>query len=175
MARSRGSYELGRRDETQPELAEKLGKSQTLVSFWISGERAPSARNRDLIEAVLGIEVRAWDQPVPRPPKPRPRAEAPLDASVGALATRLIAILRAELERLEKERGTPLERVRLGEKIASTLAQLAKMTGESAEISESKILKTPAWKQLRDRMLEALAPFPDAARAIGEALQKVGA
>ena len=176
MARSRGSYELGKLGETQEQLAEKLGKSRQLVGFWISGERVPRGKNRDLIEAIVGIDTRAWDQPIPPPPKPTPPpADAPLDASVGALATRLIAILSAELECLEKERGTPLERLRLGEKFASTLAQLAKMTGESAEISEAKILKTPAWKQFKGKLLEVLTPYPDAARAIGEALREVGA
>jgi hypothetical protein len=71
-----------------------------------------------------------------------------------------------ELARLMASEGTLIERI----------ARLEAQRRAEIELLESRIVREhPAWQRLRDAVLDALRPFPDAARAVLTAVQSIEA
>ncbi len=109
----------------------------------------------------------------------RPSAPAPEPTTTRELGARALSEAQALLEQVHRLRADadevedPNRRARLLSNCANQLTQLGKLLGLSAEIDERKIIRTPAWRRLRDRLLEALRPYPDALRAIVEVLNEV--
>jgi len=89
--------------------------------------------------------------------------------------------LRAQLQRLDEIRGAalsdaampPQTRLRLEATETRCIELLSKLTGEGQEISEARILRTPAWRRLQDAIVDALQPFPAAAVAVSRALKEL--
>ena len=78
------------------------------------------------------------------------------------------------LDKLNNDaKTTPLEKAKVMASTAGTITLLGKLTGESREISEARIIRLPAFRRVVDRMKEALRPWPEAARAVGEALKEL--
>jgi hypothetical protein len=61
-----------------------------------------------------------------------------------------------------------VERSRLQHDAARTLGVLLRLRGE--ELSEFSAVRHPSWRALRDRIVAALAPYPEASEAVLRAL-----
>lgn len=181
--------QLARTGATQDEIAERVGVSRGLVSMWLSGQRVPRAENRTAIRKRYGIREATWDQPraparsrerPSTPPPPAPGEPAPPPAleegsSVRAKALRLGRMVQELLDGIANDTfALPLERAKVMASAASTLTLLGKLSGETQEISEQRILRLPAWRRIEDVIAAALDPWPEAMRAVGEALRAIG-
>jgi hypothetical protein len=69
----------------------------------------------------------------------------------------------------------PSELARIRDTKTKALALKARIEAADALFEASAVAKHPAWRRLRGAILEALRPFPDAARAVAEAIQETGA
>lgn len=178
--KSRGSVELCALLEamggTRSEQAERFGVSKVTLLRWMSGD-TPAAAMRLRIRTLGGPLPEAWDEILPTAPsEPPPRGELPalVPATAEAtrdLATRLHRLAEQEIRSLEEGGGEEPPAKRLG-RIASAadiVVQLGKLTG-AAGIDERRIVASPAWARLWDRMCNALEPWPDAMRACADAL-----
>jgi hypothetical protein len=173
-------------------LESRLGVAEGTVRGWLDG-RAPQKRMRARAAEVLGIPADAWTVPagaVPKPPPPRagtgaapaapavpaakapapapgePLAEADLDPRANAVAT--LRALRRHLEEAERD-----EVAALANAITSSSRLLARLTGQ-LEISESQIVRSVPWRKAKALLEEALAPYPEAARAVAAAFEEFG-
>lgn len=179
--RSQGAFELSRLALTQEQIAAKLGRKQEQVSRWVNGQLRPSKATRAAMFVAFGIRPEAWDElakgsPLQEAPQaPAAPDEALDDKSVRARAERLQRMLDAQLGQLERDtQATPLERAKVMSSVAATLKVLGAITGEAQEIGESRILRLPAWRRIEDALIEALRPWPEAARAAAETLREMG-
>jgi hypothetical protein len=173
--RSLGAAHLSRVGKTQEEIAAELRVSRALVGHWLTGTRVPGRERRPLLQACYSIDPEAWDAPeVATAPATAP---APLDWGDGsprAKAERLERMVRELLDGLAADpKATPLERARVMASAAATLSLLGRLTGETQEISEHRIVRLPAWRRLVDRVLAALRPHPEALASVSEALETV--
>lgn len=69
---------------------------------------------------------------------------------------------------------TPKDRRMILESMGRMVQKLGEITGETLEIPDSKWCKLPSTKRMTGRIVEALRPFPEAARAVLEVLEAVG-
>lgn len=182
--RSAGQYALARLGRAQDTIAADVGHTRQLVSMWLRGDRKPNATARATLERLYGIVATAWDEPH-APAKKQAVIAAKQDAAVVATPVarngddetleRLRRVLDRDLGALESDlTSTPQERGKVLASLTSTRAQIGRMTGDSQAISESKILRLPAWRRIEAALLAALTPWPAAMRAAGEALKGLG-
>ena len=69
-----------------------------------------------------------------------------------------VSVLQSELERIVAEAvdGTPDERAAVLGKCANALNTLGKWTGQNLDVSQAKIVKTPAWRRIETHIVQAL-------------------
>lgn len=65
----------------------------------------------------------------------------------------------------------PMERSKVASSAAATLEKLGRITGEVLQISEARLLRTPAWRRIEGTIVTALQPYPEALQAVAVALQ----
>jgi hypothetical protein len=58
--------------------------------------------------------------------------------------------------------------------LAKSVEQLGRITGETLEIPDSKWCKLPSTRRMVANIVEALRPFPEAARAVADVLEATG-
>jgi len=176
--RSAGSVVLQRLGERQVDIAAKLGVDQSLVARWGTGERVPTPAQRKLLRAELGIQISAWD----KPPEAAPRVVPPPDefkstplngVSFRVETQRLYDEVIRLRQRAEGYREANDDRMYMKALREAAIQQtlLGRLLGVTTQISEERILRMPAFRHLIDRVLSAVAPWPEALRAIIETLE----
>ncbi len=106
----------------------------------------------------------------------RPRRAIPADASrpitVAAGAETLAQLVRDELAKLAKAKGTATHRQNQIKRCVATLKMLGELTGETLQMPESKVVKLPAFRRLVDVVTRALDPWPEAMVAVRDAIER---
>jgi len=167
-------------------LEAKLGVAEGTVRGWLDG-RSPQKRMRARAEEVLGVPASSWGEPagasfrsaarkpppapVPTPAVRKGEAIAPpeaddLDPRANAVAT--LAALRRHLRDAERSEVSAIANA-----ITSSSRLLARLTGQ-LEITESQIVRSVPWRKAMSMLEEALAPYPEAARAVSAAFEGFG-
>lgn len=168
------------------EIADACGVSGPLVSQWRSGKKRPSAAGRRALEETFGIPASAWDlapgtQVTPSVPPEGNRGPAPIPAPISAPSSAAGRLTTLEgvnreidlLEQMREENLMPSERIKLSDTAGKFYAIRARIE-KDAELYEDRVVKAaPFWRRTRAAILEAVRPFPDAARAIAEALEEL--
>jgi len=179
--RSRGSVALARQAKTEEEIAARLGISRASVGHYRTGRRNPGKAARTKL-ADLGIAEEWWDQPpAPRPntpadSSPKAPANAKLSGPIAVQALYLQDELNLILGELKNDdAATPTERLKVINACAGILKQIGHLTGELTNISEERVLKLPAWRNIQQAITETLTPWPEALRAMGIKLEELGA
>jgi transcriptional regulator with XRE-family HTH domain len=173
--RSEGSRRLLSLGKSQEEIAAEIRVEQSTVSRWCAGDKRPGPNARARIAKAFGIPGDAWDRP-PRPPvPPKDEKAADVDVSVRQRARDLAR----DLDRLREAAwndpdATTLERAKILNSAAVGLKLLGTMTGELLEVNEARVLKLPGFRRIDEAITRALTPWPDAMRAVGEALKRLG-
>lgn len=156
--------------------AECEAKSKQSVLDWRNGTARPSHAARARMWAAFGIPVAAWDTPPHAlPVVPDAPAGEAFDPDAPAASTldecrALIAVVKRD--RMRPNIGTG-ERVRL----SAAEAQLLKLRAELElrhELSEDRYVREhPAWLRAKREIARVLVQYPEAARAVAEALSKL--
>lgn len=147
-------------------VAERIGVTAVAVSRYRSGQRTPTAELAAKLETEFGIPADGWSEPV--------TSAQPEQAALGGdhaertkrLAAELLEALEAEVRAVRGDDGlTHLERTRRLTQLAQAVQRIGPLTGATLALSEEQILRSPAWRKLKEDLLEMLAEFPDAAIA----------
>lgn len=129
-----------------------LGKMQT----------PPAPANlsaRGVVSGVPGVEGGETPQG-PILVAPRPEAEA------------LVAHIRKFRHDAEHDPTmSPTERAKLLETASRAVERLYKLTGEAANLPESRILASPAWGRIREAIVHVLEAHPEALRDVVSVLE----
>lgn len=180
-----------------------LSTAQSNVSAWRYGDRTPNAAARQAIRDVaskrFGVEIIEdwWDE---RPTEEQLSAlsAAPAAKLIGttqggaqvygtparpvAPATaddtaveggRLLQHIRSLQDELTTQGGAYdlSQRISMADKLAASIDRLGRLTG--IRLTERQILASPLWLELQERIMKALESYPDAMRAVAEALAPV--
>lgn len=164
--RNAGAIALKRLGKREVTIAKELGVSQSTVHRWIDGSRKPAKAQRKKILQKYGIAVDLWDSEPPK--RGRPKKEKSPESG-RELALRMRAMIGDSLDDISVD-PSPDERVQVIERCARALVSLGKVTGESTELTMAMVLASPIWRRIEDVFVAALEPWPEAARAIADAL-----
>lgn len=192
-----GQRLLRQLDHTGGEVGARVGATRQTVHCWRSGTKMPARQMRETLECEFGIPAAAWERaPVDRPARPSTTRQARKDYAYIAPALNPPSpstTARAQhrerpstldevtqlLEELDEDASAdgimPSELARIRDTKTKALALKARIEAADALFEAQAILKHPSWRRIRGAMLDALRPFPDAARAVAEALQEAGA
>lgn len=148
-------------------------RSAQSVADWRTGRKVPSQDARVRIEREFGIAVDLWSVLPGGLAGADPDSE-PDDVDTAPLPSSLdmcLAMLRV-MQRDRQRDLVPSERSKLADAEARLIALRARLE-EQVELSEDRYVRDhPAWKRFCDLVLEALEPYPDAARAVHVAIVK---
>jgi transcriptional regulator with XRE-family HTH domain len=155
-------------------IAKAIGvKSPQTVLKWRNGVATPHPEVRAQMQIVLGIPIQAWTH---RPAEQQQgdeeqRDEQPPQSSLDECLDLLHVIRRdrSQPNLLPGERS----------KLVDAEARILKLRSDlelRAELSEDRYVREhPAWLRIRNELARALVPFPDAARAVADALERLNA
>ena len=91
--------------------------------------------------------------------------------TVASGADVLASLVRKELDALVAGDGSATQRQNQIKRCVSTLKLLGELTGET--LTERQLVKHPRMVVVRDAIVRALEPWPEALQAVGEALQRL--
>lgn len=144
--------------------------------------------NRAALKRAYKIPLEAWDQEIEKPPTVAKKIAPPVVAAAGeedaasiaefsvrARALKLDATIQEKLELIEKDpHVTPLEWFKCVQTALAQLERLGKLTGQTQEINEAKILRLPAFARIEEVLIRTLSEWPAALQKVGEELQRMG-
>lgn len=178
--KTEGSILLAKVDLQQAQIAGRLDVTPAIVSGWLSGKRRPSVVSRSAIEEVFAIPADAWDRAKPDAASQSIAAPASATATVTPTLPRASTMTAAEkvaayehiVDRcIEEVRNSPNAKESKVLELGRMLMHVRKLRGE--EVQEVKVLRHPKWFELRTMIITALSPYPDAMRAVIDALESL--
>lgn len=186
-AATEGQRLLREESATTRTIAKRAGVSAGLAAQWRTGEKLPAEAKRKKLESLFGIPAKSWDR---RPTTSSSTTPAP-DASAAADASAIEAAMRAgtDLDTLELTnlalasiratlaRGNLSEAAsaRTQDSLTKLLSLRARLERDQELLDDRIVRDHPQWARIKEAIRNAVEPFPDAARAIHEALEKLGA
>jgi transcriptional regulator with XRE-family HTH domain len=174
-------------------LARVVDCTPGALANWAAGRRSPNAKARAAIAQHFGVEPGTWDRTAPakdgsaRPRRPRRPRRARQAASAAPLATsptptlerldprheaeQAVRRAKEDLAKLDADlKASPRERASAMSALVLSIKALAGIAGEP-ELTWPTIMRSPLWAAFEDRLEAALRPYPDAARAVVDALR----
>jgi len=172
--KSQGAIEFAAVGKTGVEWATTLGVTSAAVSRWLSGGAKPTTNLRQQIHQLGGPHPQLWDQVAGTPtPRKRRKKKAPAKATPAAVVTEAdhwLEHLRELRVRLSTAQLDVDKELRLLANVGKIFQTLGKLTGVGLTVSVRQIIDSPNWRLLETKILDALAPWPDALRAVADAL-----
>lgn len=154
-------------------IAKAIGvKSPQTVLKWRNGVATPHPEVRAQMQIVLGIPIQAWTHRPAEQQRDEPQLdEQPVQSSLDECMD-LLSVIR-------RDRNQPNLLPGERSKLVDAEARILKLRSDlelRAELSEDRYVREhPAWLRIRNEVARALAPFPDAARAVADALERLNA
>jgi len=137
----------------------------------MSGRKRPGPEHRARLEALGLVKAEQWEQDKASGRKAPSRPGAPeAQEAPGKLDTR--AKLEAQVRRLEALLDAELSAsaaVQVERALGQALAGIAKLDG--TQITESVLVRHPAHQRVMAVVFSALESYPEAARAVADALK----
>ncbi len=180
-----GALALSETGKSYGNIARVCNVSSATAGNWLKARNLPTPTARATLRDNYGIDVTAWDQRfetdsdakpaktksraarIPAPKKIPPYPKPPNDPSILESARYSLVCIRHDARHRDL---TFSDRTKLRGDETRALALVAKLE-TAAELSEDRYVKKhPAWLALRKRIIAALRPFPDAAKAVLEAM-----
>jgi len=112
-----------------------------------------------------------------KPRKVAAEAAPPPMATALDACEQLRAIVDAQIARLNDPKEARLlserQRVQIASSAAQTLSMIGKISGETLQVPDGKLVRLPAFRRVTDVIVRTLTPWPDAMRAVGLVLTQI--
>jgi transcriptional regulator with XRE-family HTH domain len=165
-----GARALKRSGKTGAELARLCGVSAQLVSLWLKGKKRPGPEHRARLEALGLALADQWEKDSSKRRKAHSSPAMAHAAPATALDTRSELVEQVgRLRRLIGEGLSPAASVQVERALGQALVALSKIDGTT--ITELTIVRHPAHRRVMAVILAALEPYPEAMRAVADALK----
>ena len=174
--KTEGQRQLVETGGGEAEIAARVGCGAAVVGHWRRGRRVPGEAHRRKLELLFGIPARAWDVAPGALPAPGPAAAPPGDPAAPLDDAGTLEIAKAQIDAILKELEkadtlTDGAAAKLRDTLAKLLALRARLERDR-DLQEDRLVREhPEWARTKARILDALRPFPEAARAVAEALE----
>lgn len=172
---------------SQRGLAAKVGCGKSVLGYWRRGERMPSDEQKHKLELLFGIPRKAWDvepgakiDPAKwleeKPPKKieqQPASQEPLLSSrAKGMDTLTITKMQIDdlLDALDEPKLTEAASAKLRDTLTKALALRTRLERDQELLEDRFVREHPKWLELKGAILAALRPFPDATKAVIEAI-----
>jgi transcriptional regulator with XRE-family HTH domain len=166
---------------TLGQLASTTEKSRQAASGWMSGKKKPDPDSRAKIaDRWPGCATPLWDViPITeRQNSPSPPTVATDDGDPTATFVQKLKAHAATVE-LEIEQARSMGRVQDLVKLMTLKQKIlmdgAKFTGELTAADESRLTRSARFIAIKTAISKALSPFPEAGKAVEEALRAINA
>jgi transcriptional regulator with XRE-family HTH domain len=153
-------------------IAKAIGvKSPQTVLYWRNGRSIPSPEVRAQMQVALGIPIQAWST---RPKGGPDDAVAPeLDELPQTSLAECLELLQVIRRDRHQPNLLPGERTKLVDAEARILKLRADLEMR-AELSEDRYVREhPGWLRVRNEISRVLIAYPEAARAVADALERL--
>lgn len=158
-----------RRDVEAIDDAIRAGRSLTAIADDFGASKSATHRHVEHVDrSPPPKRLRGTSAPAAVPGVAPPRLE-----TTDAMIRELGVLVRAQIVRLATEDLSVFEHSKLQSSAVQTMTLVAKLEGR-LELSERRILASPALRRVQRALVEALTPWPEALRVAGEALTKLG-
>lgn len=149
------------------------------VANWRAGTKTPDAPFREKLHAAYGIPVESWTRaPGTAAPRSTSATSSPTTTSHSPEGPSTVGDLDALIGHLRVELAKPdlasSERVKLSGSMTRALALRHRLEKEEELLEDRIIREHPSWRRVEAALARALAPYPDAARAVAAALAEAG-
>jgi transcriptional regulator with XRE-family HTH domain len=174
VLRSEGQRLLRELGVTGTEIASTIGASKPTVSAWMTGRKTPTADYKRALAKAYRIPVQSWSA---RPGvQEKPRAEAaPAPATSRASRVTILDALIAQVEQARAQADlAPAELVKLASTQSRLIEQREELDRPDAGAALEQALRSEAFQRIRKAVVDALAPHPEAAKAVVAALRALG-
>lgn len=180
MARSRASQALTRLDKRA--ISAELNVSVGTVELWRSGARRPTEDKQErMAEPPFNVPKAWWSEQALQAVtlgEVRDRTAVPQASSIESgravhleQVNSMLAVCHQALSDAEDPSLDPRERAGIMRAAAPTAQLLSKLLGQ-VDLTELQIVRAPAFQQVVERIATALAPWPEALRAMVDELEK---
>jgi transcriptional regulator with XRE-family HTH domain len=161
------------------ELAGQVGCSAQTIANWRSGSKVPDSHYRALIHTAWGIPPEAWSVSPHTAlandgsqQQAATNGHATVDDALPSTLDRCLEQLAALRRDSLKPGLLPGDRARIAGIEAKWLAMRISLE-RAQELLEARIvLEHPRWRMLERAVAKALAPYPDAAKAVAAVLSE---
>lgn len=170
---------------TERALATKIGCGKSMVGHWRRGERMPSDEQKHRLELLFGIPRRAWDvapgtdlthitewrdptkpKEPKEPSKQNGQNKQPVTDTLGITKAQVQAIV----ESLDNPGLTDASKAKLRDTLAKVLALQSRLERDQELREDRYVREHPRWVALKQRIVRALEPYPQATKAVLEAI-----
>lgn len=159
------------------QVADLVGSTVYEATQWLAGTEVPGEKYLAAFEQPPFEIHRSWWHQSPHtaaPPEQPQQAYQPPNYAEQGIATRL---LLEQVDRIRRKRhaaeasfSNPNVLMRLEKAETDILKVLGSATGELSRADEDRLCKTDKWIGLRDAVVAALEPYPDARKAVIDAI-----
>lgn len=154
-------------------IAKRVGvKSPQTILRYRNGEKIPAPEVRAQMQIQLGIPIQAWTQ------RPAGSVDEP-DINTEELPQTSLHECLELLTVIRRNRNQPNLLASESTKLIATEAGILKLRADlemRAELSEDRYVREhPGWLRIRNEIARVLAQFPEAARAVADALERLNA
>lgn len=147
-------------------------KSPQTVLRWRNGDKMPNTEARARMQVVFGIPIQAWSK---RPAGSELDAADDYEERLPQTSEHLEELLHT----IRRDRSQPNLLMSEKTKLINSEAGMLKLRADlqaRAELSEDRYVREhPAWLRVRNEIARVLAAFPEAARAVADALERLNA
>lgn len=147
-------------------------KSPQTILRWRNGVVLPHMEARARMQVEFGIPIQAWSK---RPSSDEPPTTEADEHELPQTADHMDELLRQIRRDRTQPNLLPSERTKLITAEAGILRLRADFEAR-AELSEDRYVREhPGWLRIRNELARVLAQFPEAARAVADALERLNA
>jgi transcriptional regulator with XRE-family HTH domain len=165
---SAGALALRKSGKPQAEIARLCGVSKQTVSRWCNDGDVPAPEHQARLEALGIVRAEQWGKGQLGKSKPQQAPAQPVPTT--ALDTRSELVEQVcRLRRLIGENLSPAASVQVERALGQALVAISKIDGTA--ITELTIVRHPAHRRVMAVILAALEPYPEAMRAVADALK----
>ncbi len=169
-------------DDTEAAIAGRLGVGLAIVGHWKRGRRLPDDGSRHRLELLLGIPRASWNILPGAAQAATTTTTATPTLPPGQMTTTQLAttldIANARIDSITaalREKGlADTSRSRYEGTLAKLLGLRARLERDQEMLEDRIVREHPAWARTKAAVLAALKPFPEAAKAVADALVAAG-
>ncbi|MCP3886471.1 MAG: hypothetical protein GY700_13575 [Propionibacteriaceae bacterium] len=168
-------------EEVDQAIADKMELGKAIVGHWRNGRRLPSEINRHKLELLYGIPPRSWDVSPGTDltdgeiPPTNTRIVNSINARTRGDDNDALVMAMEQIDEIKIDLGnvnlTDAAKAKLRDTLTKLIALKVRIERDRDLLEDRVVREHPEWLKLKSRILEALKPHPEVAKAVAESIK----